>query len=214
LEGTKEFYEIAKNRKYDNLFQMFKSDNVADLSQKIYDWLIVSFDNKNGHEYIEKYYSSVVHCEKIMNIMMHYVNKYQPKIEPSKCSEIINFTSHIVASNNIINKIDTLCGKEIDHDVFARIIFNVEKDVPKYKRFEVLLMSKNIITPIPIGYQFDVISPISTAYSMDTVTIANNGIKSICSSELDLTNTKTIQINLRPNEGHLMIDNIRIIGYL
>lgn len=213
LEGTIEFYNIAKSRGYNNLFQMFDSENVSDLTQKIYEWFINPFSCELGNEYITKYYSSKIHCNKFSNIIGKYVNTYQSHSEKVMCSEISKFDIYIVTSENNTEKTTSLNKVTINYDRFARIIIEVNKDSAKFKRLEVLLESINVITPIPVGYQFDFIGKSSTAYSADTVTISNNGVKSICSSELNLVNTSIIQINLRPNIGNITINDIHLVAY-
>lgn len=213
LEGTIEFYNIAKARGYNNLFQMFDSENVSDLTQKIYDWFVNPFSCELGNDYITKYYSSKIHCNKFSNIIKKYINTYQNHSEKVICYEINNFDICIVTSDNNIEKILSLNNVTINHDKFARIIIKVNKDMSKFKLLEVLLECNNIITSVPVGYQFDFIGNKSTAYSADTVTISNNSVKSICSSKLNLNNISIVQINLRPNIGNITINDIHLVAY-
>ena len=213
LEGVTEFANMATTRGYDNLFQTFENENINDLTQKIYEWLKNPFQCTCGHEYIEKYYSNKIHCNKISNIINRYVNNYQTENDKIICSEISNYERCMITAGNNIEKLMTFTDVIISYDQFARIIIKLEQDSAKFKRIEVLLDVFGIITPVPVGYQFDIIGNNKTTYNADTVTISNNGIKSICSSELELMDASTIQINIRPNTGSITINGLSVIAY-
>jgi len=70
----KEFYYSACYRGYENLFQMCDIGNVNELSQQIYETLNVPLECSKKHEYIEKYYSSQNHCNKLIKICENYVS--------------------------------------------------------------------------------------------------------------------------------------------
>lgn len=79
IEGTIEFYNLAKSRGYDNLFGMFNSENIYDLAKKIHEWLIsksTKSTKSNGTEYIQKYYSTKPHCNKLSCVIKDniYIN--------------------------------------------------------------------------------------------------------------------------------------------
>jgi glycosyltransferase involved in cell wall biosynthesis len=214
LEGIIEFYNIAKERGYDNLFQMFKSEDVKDLTQKIFEWFQCPFTNDRGYEYIKKYYSTSVHCNKFMNILSQYVNKYQSHNDKVICSEITKVDTYLVkASDNGTKLIEYFENTEISFDKFLRHIIKIDDKYGKFKQIEVILTVKNITTPIPTGYQFDLISNSTTSYKSDTTVISMSGIKSICSPELELNNVKTLNINIRPNYGKIHIDDVHIVAY-
>lgn len=214
LEGIKEFYDIAKRRGYDNLFQMFNNEDKNDLTQKIFEWFKKPFTNPNGYEYIKKYYSLTTHCNNFMNIINPFVNKYQKATEKIICSEIKNYETYIV--NMIKNNMKIIyCIKnvEISHDIFMQNIINIDETTEKIKQIEVILNVKNVKEPIYVDYKLDIISDIGTSYKSDIILISMSGIKSLCSPELNLISKKKLNINIRPNNGNLIIDGVQIMVY-
>lgn len=210
LEGVVEFGNIAKTRGYENLFQTFKSEDVQDLTQKIYEWMKVPYENKNGSEYIEKYYSTTYHCNKLSNILEKYVHRYN-QTEKIISSELKDFEFRHVKQTGVV-KLETINDKIFNYNNFLRITIVLTNVTRKIKEIEVLLDTK-INNIIPLGYQFDIFKNNNVSYIADTVVVTTDGLKSICTPELNLENVQSIQINLRPNVGDLQINDIKIISY-
>jgi len=211
LEGVIEFDNIAKTRGYNNLFQTFKNEDVEDLTQKIYEWFKVPFDNKNGYEYIQKYYSTEFHCHKLSNILDKYVLKYHQTDKVIK-SELKDFEYRHVTSTNAV-KIEKINNVIFNYNNFLRIIIFLTNTTRKIKHLEVLIDTEINNVIIPLGYQFDIIRNDAISYISDTLVVTADGLKSICTQELNLENVKSIQINLRPNIGDLKIKDLKIISY-
>jgi len=218
LEGVIEFDNIAKTRGYYNLFQTFKNEDVHDLTQKIYEWFKVPFENKKGYEYIQKYYSTEFHCHKLSNILDKYSHQFRKTDKVIK-SELKEFEFRHI-QQNVAMKIEKINNIKFNYDNFLRIIIFLTNTTRKIKQLEVLidiLSSKgdteinNVI--IPLGYQFDIFKNNNISYIADTIVVSADGLKSICTPELNLEDVKSIQINLRPNVGDLKINDLKIISY-
>jgi len=216
LDGVKEFYNIACSRGYNDLYQMFESENVNDLTQKMYEWLINPYKCVKGYEYIQKYYSSEYHCNKLSNVLDGYAtynNTYDKKMT-IVCDELESYNKYFVHSDGRREIISHKKDIQISFDKFVRIVVNINRDYAKIKRFEVLVEVDHVEEIIPVGYQFDLMNEVSIKYFGDTTIINNNGIYSVSSPELDLKLINCVQINLRPNNGNLHIKKITIVVYM
>lgn len=213
LDGVKEFYNIACTRGYHNLYQMFESEDVNDLTQKIYEYLNHPIICEKGNEYIRKYYSPQYHCNKLSSILNKYA-QYDTHHVDITCDEIQNYNKYYVYSDGKRELISNKKDIQISFDKFVRCVINISRDYAKIKRFEILIEVDNVVELVPIGYQFDLINEVNIKYHSDTIIVNNNGIYSISSPEVDLKMINCVQINLRPNCGTLCVKKITIVVYM
>lgn len=206
LEGVRDFYNIARGRGYDNLFEMFESENVTDLAQKIYEWFKHPYMCENGHKYINEFYSSLRHSNKLMSIVKkHYKTCGNIKKDIS-ITEISNY-----GIMHVSNELCPYVGQYICYDNFIRIYIN--DNITTFKRIEILFNALDVHVNVPVGYQFDIVEKDGTKYDSGTMVISNGGLKSICSAELNMTNCVEFRINIRPNKEKFRVKDIQIIGY-
>jgi len=212
IEGNVEFYNLAKTRGYDKLFTLFESENEYDLAEKIYGWSLTEH-NQNSREYIEKYYSTHSHCNKLLDIIQSHIHVGHSKFKFTNIPKLVLSTPYLVDVSSNTTQILTFPVTGISFNKFCRLILN---DVPKSaSKIEALIdiqMDENIQS-VPIGYQFDFITD-TTTYDADTVVITKSGILCICSKDIDnIEQIKSININIRPNENNINIKSINVMYF-
>lgn len=205
-----EFYNIAVERGYKNLFQLFKSGDILDLSQKLDEWLCDPYGTTYGYEYIKKFYSSDIHCNKFANIMDQCVSKRIIEKRTNRCESAHNISTYIVSDSDTKQINGQFRGANIGYNKCLRIVTDISNDCDW---FELQINVDGIIEPVIMDYQFKIIGKNASKYSSDTLTIVTNGTKSIHSSKLSLSDITQIQINLSSKSGCVTINSIDIKLY-